>query len=646
MEPVRIIIYCQDASLVQPIKNLLPDAYPAQHAATVDAVQALLPQLAKNGVLIVTLPEGQEAEILTALQARISNLPPVILALYVQPDLTLLNTLLTVQPLTLLSRPLEEETARRTLAQALERKQYFARRQRLQANLSEVNRRLNQHLQEINTVYTIAQSLTASLNDIEVLGRIVAAAVNLTQADEGFVLLKEDGALYLRISKSMKANAAQTFHVETQDKTAHQVIRTGRPAMLHRYTQVATGYMAQALLYVPLQAPGQGTIGVLGVVNISRDKAFSENHLFALASIADFAGIALENARLFGVAKTERSRLSAILEHAAEAILVTDNNNRLLLWSDTAATIFDIRPEARTQPLTEHIANVPLRELFEQANLMSGILHDEITLENGQVYNTQLSSIAHLGRVAIMQDITHLKELDRLKSEFVSTVSHDLRTPLTTVQGYIELLERVGPLTDMQQTFIRKALSSLSHITALIGDLLDIGRIEAGYDLEMRPIRLDEIIREAAKPYALYAEQRDLVLHVEVPEDDALCFLGNARRVRQVIENLASNAIKYNRPGGWIKIRAIRDGQHHIVQVEDNGIGIPVEEHPHIFDRFYRVHNAQTEDIQGTGLGLAIVKSVVERHKGRVWVESVPGGGSIFAFIMPASACPHDDAEA
>ena len=642
MELARIVIFSQDNAIVQPIADLLPDVDDVQQVTNLEDLRTIGQQADDAVLAIVVLPQGQETELLTMLQARIGQLPLLVFGLYTQPDVTLFNTLLAVRPLALLTVPLEMDTARHALAQALERTQHFVRRKRLHANLSVANRRLNQRLQEINTVYTIGQSVASSLNDVEVLERIVDAAVNLTQADEGFVLLQENDKLYLRISKSMKANVAQAFHVETRDSIARQVIRTGRPAMLHRHTPVATGYMARALLYVPLQAPGRGALGVLGVVNIAKDKAFTENRLFTLTSIADFAGIALENARLFGVAEAERSRLSAVLEHAAEAILVTDVANRLLLWSDTAAAIFNIPPAARDQPIADHIDNEALLELFVQAKQLNSVLHGEIALENERVYNTQLSSIPHVGRVAIMQDITHLKELDRLKSEFVSTVSHDLRTPLTTVQGYIELLERVGSLTDMQRTFILKALSSLNHITALIGDLLDIGRIEAGYDLEMHPLRLDEVIRQAAEAYTVYAEQRELKLYVDLPEE-ALWLQGNARRIRQVIENLASNAIKYNRPGGWIKIRAIHDAQHSIVQVEDNGIGIPLEEQPHIFERFYRVRNAQTEDIQGTGLGLAIVKSVIEKHKGRVWVESIPGEGSTFAFIVPTCAAPEED---
>ena len=239
-----------------------------------------------------------------------------------------------------------------------------------------------------------------------------------------------------------------------------------------------------------------------------------------------------------------------------------------------------------------------------------------------------------VGRVAVMQEITHLKELDRLKSEFVSTVSHDLRTPLTTIQGYVELLDRAGPLNDMQTKFIGKALSSLSHITALISDLLDIGRIEAGYDLEMQPLRMDELIRLATEAAGVIAATQDIDVSLELPQAP-LWVWGNTRRLRQVLDNLISNALKYNRSGGRVRVSGRRDGDHVVVQVSDTGIGVPAEEQPRLFERFYRVQTPETEGIKGTGLGLAIVKSVIEKHRGRVWVESIPGQGSTFAFLLP-----------
>ncbi len=505
---------------------------------------------------------------------------------------------------------------------------------RLQATLAETNRRLNARLQELNTIYTVGKSVTATLDAGEVLERITVAAVNLTRADEGFLLLKEGDRLFVRAVKAWASELPERLHQKTNDTVAWQVIRSGRPVLLNRETRIATGSLAQTLLYVPLQVPEVGTMGVLAVVNRQNETPFTENQLFTLSSLADFAAIALENARLFAQREAERSRLSAILENVAEAIVVIDEAHRLWLWSATAAQAFGLTEEARGRPAADYLTNAEIQDLFSQADQDGSVLHAEITLDDRRVYNAQLSTINGVGRVVIMQEITHLKKMDRLKTEFVSTVSHDLRSPLTTVQGYIALLDRAGSLNQMQADFVDKALTSLHHITALISDLLDVGRIEAGYDLEMQPVCMDEIVLEVIEAAKVSAAEADIDLSVCLSQPP-LQVWGNMRRLRQVLENLVGNAIKYNSAPGKVEVRAWRNEAHIMITVRDTGIGIPAEEQARIFERFYRVNTVDTEGIQGTGLGLAIVKSVIEKHNGRVWVESTLGIGSTFAFLLP-----------
>jgi two-component system NtrC family sensor kinase len=522
------------------------------------------------------------------------------------------------------------------ISEALDRAYRAARYRRMEKELASANQHLNQRLQELNTIYTVGKSVGSSLDLDDVLDRIVESALNLTSAEEGFILLQEGEKLFLRASKNVEENLARRLYIEATDGVARRVMLSGQPAMLRRDTKIATGYLVRSLLYVPLLVPGRGCIGILGVVNRVHDAGFNENQLFTLSAIADFAAIAVENARLFSAVQAEKTRLRSILEHADDAIMVTDGENRLLLWSKTAGEVFQIPADAQEKPISAYVAHNGLLDLFRRAGGGGEQVHRaEIPLEDDRVFNAQLTAIDDLGCLVVMQDITYLKELDRLKSEFVSTVSHDLRTPLTTIQGYVELLERVGPLNETQRGFIAKALDSLDHITGLISDLLDIGRIEAGYDLEMQPCCLDDLIRQTTETFIPIVEQQGLQLTWMLPKQP-LRVLGNMRRLRQVMENLIGNAIKYNHVGGQVEIRAHGDGVHVIVQVHDTGIGIPLSEQPKLFKRFYRVQSPETEVIRGTGLGLAIVKSVVEKHKGRVWVESMPGKGSTFSFILPA----------
>ena len=636
----HILVLCEDTSVFSEFAGLLP---PGLSAIQVSGLAELRSGIRDPSIelLVVSLPsigDGVPLDV-RALQLDPDGPPVVLLARDSAVSISSLTALVELRPQALVTYPFDGERLRATLDEVLSGVTYRSRDDDIGTTLAESNRRLNDRLQEINTIYTVGKSVASSLDVDEILERIVASSVNLTQASDGFIVLRENGRLFVRVAKNWNEPSAQQLHQATSDPVAWQVIRSGRPVILDREAEIATGFLVSSLLYVPLQTSGSGTIGILGVVNREDDLPFTENQLFTLSSVADFAAIALENARLYAEGEAERSRLSAILEYAADAIIVTDLSSRLWLWSETAGRALGIDPEAKGQLLADATDNADVRDLFSQAEVDASVIHTEVNLEDGRVFNAQLSTIAGVGRVAVMQEITHLKELDRLKSEFVSTVSHDLRSPLTTIQGYVELLDRAGPLNEMQHDFVTRALNSLTHVTALISDLLDIGRIEAGFDLEMKAVRLDELIRTSTESAQVYARSEAMVLSADLP-NSALRVWGNARRLRQVLDNLISNAIKYNRPRGRVKVLARTDGNYAIVEVSDTGIGIPAEEQPRIFERFYRVQSPETEEVQGTGLGLAIVKSVIEKHKGRVWVSSVPGEGSTFAFVLPIHAQP------
>lgn len=639
MNPLHVLVLSPDSELLASLQagdGMSANTVWEALSSPLELEQALnrLPE----ALLVLDLSAPNAPQLLEVLHHQEYMLPLVVVS-ETTPSLATINDLLRFRVLGFIRRPVHSGKAQAVFREALQRAYGLVRVRSLEQDLKRANQRLNQRLQELNTIYTVGKSVASSLDLDQVLAQIVEVSVNLAQAEEGFILLREGERLFLRAAKNLENQFAQQFNLEASDSVARRVINTGQPAMLRRETKIATGYLARALLYIPLQVPERGVVGILGVVNRMRDQAFTESQMFTLSSIADFAAIAVENARLFSAVQTEQARLRTILERATEAILVVDPENRLLLWSQTAGELFQLSPAAAGQPVEASVKHPRLLELFRQADGGPTTLLAEIEVAEHHIFNAQLTVVPQTGRVVVMQDITSLKELDRLKSEFVSTVSHDLRTPLTTVQGYVALLERVGSLNETQRNFIHRAMESLAHITDLISDLLDIGRIEAGYDLEMHPCRLDEVITQAVQALEPLAQQSEVALRW-TPPAQPVWVQGNARRLRQVVDNLVNNAIKYNRSGGFVEVSARFDGTHGIVQVKDNGIGIPLAEQQNLFRRFYRVQTPETEDIRGTGLGLAIVKSVIEKHKGRVWVESTPGKGSTFSFILPALPPP------
>ncbi|MFW6136161.1 MAG: ATP-binding protein [Chloroflexota bacterium] len=505
--------------------------------------------------------------------------------------------------------------------------------------LRESNRRLQRRLQELNTVYAIGRAVTSLLDLNRVLNRVVEAAVYTVGADEGTLMLldRDTNELTLRAAKGVGEKTARNLRLRVDDSAAGQSLRSNRPVHLTGdRLKVATGYLVKALLYVPLSVAGGGPIGVLGVTNRASDAAFSRRDIDLLRALADYATVAIENARLYQAVETERTRLETILREAREVIVVTDEENRVLLCNAAARALWDLTDDDLThRPVEEILPDPAIRDIFVDASQTNEPIRRELTLGDARTFNAQLTPVEAIGRVLMMQDITHLKKLDRLKSEFVTTVSHDLRTPLTAIQGYVELLPKVGPLNERQAEFVGRIERSINSVTALINDLLDIRRIEAELDVEMAACDVPDLIAEAVASLRPYAEEKGQTLRWERPE--ALPPVrGNRRRLRQAVTNLVDNAIKYTPEGGRIAVEAAEDDEHVVVRVSDTGIGIPPDEQPRVFDRFYRVESEETADIMGTGLGLAIVKAVVEKHDGRVWVESRPGVGSVFTFVLPA----------
>ncbi|MBC7250914.1 MAG: GAF domain-containing protein [Anaerolineae bacterium] len=386
-------------------------------------------------------------------------------------------------------------------------------------------------------------------------------------------------------------------------------------------------------LAVPLKVQ-ERVIGVLDVQSTAVE-GLDEDDLTLLQALAAQISVAVENARLFSTIREERAKLAAIINGTEDAILVTDEQGRVLIVNAAGrqALASDVSDSLAGLLLHEITDNEALLALWQRASSRGESCSAEVPLPDGRTLYATLNPIAGIGWVAVMHDITYLKELDKLKSDFVSTVSHDLRSPLQTIQTSAELLPRMGYLNADQREAVDRITRVVSHMSALVKDLLDIGRIEAGVDMEMAPCSLWEVILQGLESWEPVAKDKGLLLTAELPPSLPLV-LGNEQRLGQVVSNLLGNAIKYTFQG-QVTIRAFTQGDEVIVTVTDTGVGIAPQHLPHVFEKFYRARSATTNEVEGTGLGLAIVKSVVEHHGGRVWVESEVAQGSTFGFALP-----------
>ena len=334
------------------------------------------------------------------------------------------------------------------------------------------------------------------------------------------------------------------------------------------------------------------------------------------------------------LSESELKRYEFIFANIQDGVIILDEDNRIQLVNRAMEVAFDlVRKEIRGKPVSEVFDHPDIVSLLKRAHELP-LKYHEVNFDDGRIYNAQYTPIGGFGSVITMQDISYLKQLDRMKNEFVHTISHDLRSPLTSVLGYTELIQRVGSLNDQQVEFLDRIRSSVENITSLVNDLLDLSRLEAGFDTRRELVHLDNILKFALDTMEGQLKINNLTLELnigsELPE-----LRGNPIRLRQLLDNLLSNAVKYSQNGSTISVSLLAEDSQLILRVADEGPGIPHSEQARIFEKFYRASNVP-EEVGGSGLGLAIVKSIVDSHQGRIWVESVVGKGSTFFVVLPA----------
>jgi PAS domain S-box-containing protein len=359
-----------------------------------------------------------------------------------------------------------------------------------------------------------------------------------------------------------------------------------------------------------------------------------------------------ERKRMEEELKASEERYRDLFENANDGIYILDRAGRIVSFNRKAEEITGYTlEEVRGQSYTLFLPPGPERKKARRAFLKN---------MRGQPDKTELTIIRKDGREVILElstrpiwqggqivgiqgigrDITERKELERLKSDFISTVSHELRTPLTSIKGYVDLVLAgdVGPLTPEQKEFLTIVSQNTTRLTELINDLLEIERLESGkIEFEFAELDLAEVLENVARSLHVNAEQKGLEFLTEIPS--GLKVRGDRERLAQVFLNLLSNAIKYT-PAGTVELRAHQEDDAVVVEVRDTGIGLSESDLQKLFQKFFRSDNPYVRKVGGTGLGLSIAKAIVERHGGTITVTSQLGQGSTFTVRLPALARP------
>ena len=501
---------------------------------------------------------------------------------------------------------------------------------------------LRDRLNDLSLLLRVAQEVSATLDLSQGISRILEGALQTLQARVSrIVLLSASGDPQVVIGRGEPVE-----RVGTLDRVLALAARDARTAIvldnLRRARMLAgAGPLPediQAVVALPVLSKGQPVAVVW--VGFDQPRRIEPTELDLLSTLASETAVLIENARLFQLAESGRRRLAAILSSTSDAILVTDRDDCLLLVNPAAERALGIPAEELVgQKVAETPLDPALVRILTEPLGRSGPLVEEVPLPGGRVFYASASTILsaegeNMGRVVVMRDITHFKELDEMKSEFVATVSHDLRAPLTFIRGYASMLPMAGDLTTKQQEYLDKIFSGIEQMSTLVENLLNLQRIEAGVGLEERPCHVGALLVEAVDGMRARAVAKGLTLRLEASEPAPVIW-GDAMLLRQAIANLVDNAIKYTPSGGTVTVGLQTVGQEIHISVSDTGVGIAPEDQVRLFEKFYRIRRRGMDDVPGSGLGLAIVKSIVERHGGRVWVESQLNRGSTFTIALP-----------
>jgi len=514
-------------------------------------------------------------------------------------------------------------------------------------------------LRQRDYLLQISRAMTSRLDLPSLLELTLRSAAELLRGQGGLIVLRgRDDAMHVRASYGLPAGLLRFFQPLWSDlpgirEFSEAMGRWALPDLEMRLRMVtaAAGLALSQVVALPLVIEEK----LIGAIYIFRSSggAFSAGDRALLAAFADQAAIAVRNAGLYQQAGEEREALAAIIENSADGVLILDGAGRVQVFNRALShmTGWD-EQQALGRPAGEVLAlhdrrgaPVPLPAMAPRRSSAAATrvyLEGDVMRRSGPPVSLGVTVTplyddeGNLARAILnVVDITRFRQAEELKSTFVSVVSHELKTPVALIKGYAETLRRED--ADWDRQTVRESLGVIAeeadHLASLIDNLLEASRIQAG-GLKLEPTDV-QLPRLAEKVVAGFRTQ---TAHHKFELDfgpDFPAVWGDPERLGEVLTNLVSNAVKYSPEGGMIWVGGRSDQTGVTAYVADEGIGIAPEDQDRIFDRFYRVDSGLRRRTEGTGLGLYLVKAIIEAHGGRVWVESMPGRGSIFMFTLP-----------
>ncbi|PYZ96228.1 cell wall metabolism sensor histidine kinase WalK [Alteribacter lacisalsi] len=337
----------------------------------------------------------------------------------------------------------------------------------------------------------------------------------------------------------------------------------------------------------------------------------------------------------------ERRKLSSVLTHMTDGVIATDKKGHIILMNRRAEEMLDrTQNDALGEKLTEVLnlsGSIKLEDLY---GYNDSILLDLDWLGDESFLEAHFSVISkengeQNGLIAVLHDVTEQEKVEQERREFVANVSHELRTPLTSMKSYLEALADGALDTDVAPRFINVTQTETERMIRLVNDLLQLSKMDSkDYQMTMNSMNLTSFVDQVIDRFEMSTKNQAITFKRKVP-DEPLFVYGDRDKLTQLLDNIMSNAVKYSPQGGTITCSVKEEKGRVIISVQDEGVGIPKDSIPHVFDRFYRVDKARTRSLGGTGLGLAIAREIIQAHGGNIWVSSDWGQGTKMSFSLP-----------
>ncbi|MBI9048283.1 MAG: GAF domain-containing protein [Anaerolineaceae bacterium] len=508
---------------------------------------------------------------------------------------------------------------------------------------------LKRRIEELDGLLKVSEGVARHINAEDSIERILEIAL-LQGADSVRILLidqQENNESTHKIRSFSAGELANDFAALDQqilDMMAleDQIIISNTNRM-RRLKLMPMKHKPGALIALPLRME-DAYYGVLWL-GFKSSRTFDAEQVQFLNTLSNHASIAAANASLFSRAVIGRQRLEAVLRATPEAVLVINEDKKVILMNPAALKVEGLIQKAEVDcPIEQVIKNPEIKKILLDSPASPFDSSYEVNMPNGHSYDVTLSPVwiseeIPAGVVCIMRDITRYKQQDLMKSDFVATVSHDLRVPLSMMRGYATMLPMVGEINEQQRDYMEKIQASIERMIKLTHNVLNVQRIESGMALDIKEIDPGKIVEMVNQILAPQTTQKkiDLSYEIKLLHDNEQIRLieADADLLQQAIYNLVENAIKFSPVKGRVRVVYEELDQEALFSVEDNGIGIAPLDLKGIFEHQPQRGSSDGDEDSGSGYGLNIVKSIAMRHNGTVWVESTLGKGSTFYLRIP-----------